>query len=452
MDAPLTLEFVDAIMLLIVIAQGALFMNRNAISLFSSSGIGDLGLKANNINTVIACELLKERMDLFHCNYPTTKCFQGDIWELKNSIIDYYRTTYNKPPFLILATPPCQGMSSNGMGKMLSDYRKGLRPKMDERNRLIIPAIEIIQALQPEWINLEYIYNMVNTLIYDEKNNLTNIIDYIKTSLGDNYFGSPVVVDAADYGVPQHRKRLITVLTRNPKAKDEFLRKGNLLPDFTHSESDSFSTRHWVTLREAIGDLPPLRAEKHKNTFPGFSGLHKVPILDEKKLFWIDNTPEGDTAFNNQCINPQCGYKGNKPHGTTHNKDGINQSNTDTPLYCCRCGSLLPRPWVEDKVTKEKRIMKGFVSAYKRMRWDEPASTLTQNFQYACSDNKLHPSQSRVLSLYEGLILQSIANYSFSFCIDGKKSTDSLIRDTIGESVPPQIIDLICAHILEFPD
>jgi len=96
--------------------------------------------------------------------------------------------------------------------------------------------------------------------------------------------------------------------------------------------------------------------------------------------------------------------------------------------------------------------MKGFVSAYKRMRWDEPASTLTQNFQYACSDNKLHPSQSRVLSLYEGLILQSITNYSFSFCINGKKCTDGLIRDTIGESVPPHIIDLICAHILEFPD
>lgn len=124
------------------------------------------------------------------------------------------------------------------MGKMLSDYRKGLRPKMDERNRLIIPAIDIIQALQPEWVILENVSNMVNTLIYDENNILTNIIDYIKTSLGDNYFGNPVVVDAVDYGVPQHRKRLITVLTRNQMAKNEFLRKGNLLPDFTHSESD----------------------------------------------------------------------------------------------------------------------------------------------------------------------------------------------------------------------
>lgn len=93
--------------------------------------------------------------------------------------------------------------------------------------------------------------------------------------------------------------------------------------------------------------------------------------------------------------------------------------------------------------------MKGFVSAYKRMNWDEPASTLTQNFQYACSDNKLHPDQSRVLSLYEGLIIQSIASYPFSFTIDGKLVSDGLIRDTIGESFPPRITDLICKHIIE---
>ena len=105
-------------------------MMRNAISLFSSSGIGDLGLKANGIETVIACELFEERMGLFRNNYPQAKCFQGDIWTLKDEIIDYYNTHYTVPPFLILATPPCQGMSSNGMGKMLSDYRKGLRPKM----------------------------------------------------------------------------------------------------------------------------------------------------------------------------------------------------------------------------------------------------------------------------------------------------------------------------------
>lgn len=426
-------------------------MPRNAISLFSSSGIGDLGLKANGINTIIGCELLEERMNLFRNNYPGAKCFQGDIWDLKDDIINYYRGIYAEAPFLILATPPCQGMSSNGMGKMLSDYRKGLRPKMDERNRLIIPSLEIICALQPEWVIFENVSNMTNTLIYDENNELINIIEYMKKTLGDNYFGESTVIDMADYGVPQHRKRLITVLSRNDnlKAKKSFASTGKLIPDYTHSINDSLVTHHWVTLREAIGELPSLRAEKGKNKAAGFDGLHKVPLLDEKKLFWVDNTPEGDTAFNNQCVNPECGYRGNTLHGASHDKDGINKFHTDTPLYCEKCGSLLPRPWVEDKKTGEKRLMKGFVSAYKRMKWDEPASTLTQNFQYACSDNKLHPSQSRVLSLYEGLVLQTIANYKYSFCVNGKNCSDGLIRDTIGESVPPRVIDLICAHIIQ---
>lgn len=422
---------------------------RNAISLFSSSGIGDLGLKANGINTIIACELLEDRINLFHNNYPDAKCFQGDIWMLKDKIVDYYKSTYTEAPFLILATPPCQGMSSNGMGKMLSDYRKGIRPKMDERNRLIIPAVEIILSLHPEWVILENVSNMINTLIYDENGELLNIIDYIKYKLGDIYCGEPIVIDAADYGVSQHRKRLITVLTRNKNAKRVFEIRGRLLPDFTHSENDTLFTRHWVTLREAIGELPALRAERGKNKAAGFNGLHKVPLLDTKKLFWIDNTKEGDTAFNNQCVNPECGYQGNKTHGASHDDNGINKSYTDTPLYCEKCGFILPRPWVEDAKTGERRLMKGFVSAYKRMKWDEPASTLTQNFQYACSDNKIHPSQSRVLSLYEGLILQSIADYDYSFCINGKMCSDGLIRDTIGESVPPRLIDLICAYIIE---
>lgn len=424
-------------------------MTRNAISLFSSSGIGDLGLKVNGIETIIGCELLEERMNLFHNNYPKAKCFQGDIWTLKDEIIDYYNENYAKRPFLILATPPCQGMSSNGMGKMLNDYRKGLRPKMDERNRLIIPALEIILSLRPEWVILENVANMTNTLIYDENGELVNIIVYIKQKLGSLYCGEPTVIDVADYGVPQHRKRLITVLSRNENAKKVFSSKNRLIPDFTHSAEDTLFTQHWITLREAIGELPALRAEKGKNVALGFGGLHKVPLLDEKKLFWIDNTKEGDTAFNNQCVNPDCGYQGNQTHGASHGTDGINKSYTDTPLYCEKCGALLPRPWVEDKKTGEKRLMKGFVSAYKRMRWDEPASTLTQNFQYACSDNKLHPSQSRVLSLYEGLVLQSIANYDYSFCINGKMCSDGLIRDTIGESVPPRVIDLICAYIIE---
>ena len=141
---------------------------KKAVSLFSSSGIGDLGLHNNGIKTVVACELLEERANLFKANNPDTKMFLGDIWELQEEIISYYQKNFTDNPFILLATPPCQGMSSNGMGKMLNDYRKGLRPKFDERNRLIIPAIQIIKKLQPDWIIFENVSNMGNTLIYDE--------------------------------------------------------------------------------------------------------------------------------------------------------------------------------------------------------------------------------------------------------------------------------------------
>ena len=63
---------------------------KKAVSLFCSSGIGDLGLKANEIDTVVACELLPERMRLFLHNFPEAKGFCGDIWNLKDDIIKYY--------------------------------------------------------------------------------------------------------------------------------------------------------------------------------------------------------------------------------------------------------------------------------------------------------------------------------------------------------------------------
>ena len=129
-------------------------------------------------------------------------------------------------------------------------------------------------------------------------------------------------------------------------------------------------------------------------------------------------------------------------------EDGRHQSRKDTPIYCSRCGSLLPRPTMLDRVTKERRLIKGFDSAYRRMSWDSPSPTLTQNFQYEASDKKLHPEQNRVLSVYEGLILQTINQYNYRFTINGKKISRVLCCDIIGESVPPLIIEMICRNII----
>ena len=386
-------------------------------------------------------------MRLFLHNHPEAKGFCGDIWELKDDIVNYYKEKYSDNPFIVIATPPCQGMSSNGMGTILNNLKKGIRPELDPRNKLVVPAIDIIKELRPDWVIFENVPNMINTVIEDG-DGVISIIEYINRELGDDYVGKPQVIDVADYGVPQHRNRLLTILTRTQEGKEEYRSSKQLIPIPTHSEKKTMFSEKWLTLKDAIFDLPPLSSRPGDNIDP-HNPLHKVPVLDEVKLSWVHNTPEGQTAMNNQCINPDCMYQGNTLHGATHNSEGVNRANTDTPLYCEKCGALLPRPYTVDKKTGEKRIMKAFVSAYKRMSWDVPASTLTQNFQYACSDNKLHPTQDRVLSLYEGLIIQTIARYPYSFEVNGKNVPDSLIRDTIGESVPPLLIDKIVKHIID---
>lgn len=431
----------------------------NAISLFSASGIGDIGLKANGISTVVSCEYLADRVHLFKQNHPESKCFIGDIWNEQDEVINYYKSNFDTEPFIILATPPCQGMSTNGAGKISSEIRKGNRPKLDPRNRLIIPALNIIKTLRPKWVLLENVPSMQNTIILDENDNLVNITDYIRKELGDEYVGRPEVIDCADYGVPQHRKRLITILSRTDAAKVHFAANNSLLPPPTHSIKGDALTAPWRTLRDTIGGLPFLdAADEDVNVtsdkiaeVTGYHPPHRVPLLDVKKHFWVRHTPEGKGAFDNQCSNKKCKYQDNPRRILVTGADGVQRySAIGTPTYCVKCGSLLPRPFVEewddthDNEGLAKRTMKGFNSIYRRMYWDRPAPTLTQNFQNISSDNKTHPSQNRVLSLYEAAVIQTITDYKFSFI----GASDSLIRDSIGESIPPRVVDVIVKHML----
>lgn len=416
---------------------------KRAICLFSSAGIGELGIKKNDIDIVLSNEKLCNRHKLYSVNYKDTKCFSGDIWDKKDDIIKYYRKNYGKDDlFLLYATPPCQGMSSNGVGKILNEVRKGNRSINDERNRLIIPTMYIIQKLKPRWILLENVQNMKNTVIYDENNRLINIMEYIEEKLGGNYWGKGEIINCADYGIPQIRKRLITIYTRDEKGKLYFKNHGTFLPNDEKEYKDK-----WLTLRDAIGNLPPIEAIEGKEARMDISPYYYVPILKKEKYWWLSNTKEGDTAFNNQCVNSKCMYQNNKRHGTNF-KDGLHRSNTDTPIYCEKCGQLLPRPVVKDKKTGKLRMIKGYDSAYRRMEWDKPAPTITKNFQYESSDRKIHPEQTRVLSIYEALIIQTINQYNYDFKIDNKTISDSLFREIIGESVPPKLIDIICKKIL----
>jgi DNA (cytosine-5)-methyltransferase 1 len=413
-----------------------------AVSLFSSAGIGELGLLKNGIDIVLSNEIDERRHQLYAHNFPSTKCVQGDVRVHKGEILDYWRDSFpGEVPFLVYATPPCQGMSTNGVGRLGYGVRAGERSPTDERNRLIIPAMDIVTALQPRWVLLENVPGMAKTEIQDEDGKLVNILKYVERRLGGEYVGRGEVVACEDYGIPQTRRRLITIYTRVPGGIEYFNRNG-----FTFFPETWRKPR--VTLREAIGQLPPLDAERGNDSRPDFHPLHYVPVMKPEKYWWISHTPEGDTAFNNQCVNPTCGFQGNERYRDVH-ENGGSRRRGDTPVHCSECGELLPRPSLVDRKTGDRRLIRGFHSAYRRMKWDVPATTLTQNFLYEASDNKVHPDQNRVLSIYEALILQTIAEYEYDFSPGGTRVPDPWIAEIIGESVPPRLIDMICAMMVE---
>lgn len=412
----------------------------SAVSLFSSAGIGDLGLLASGFDVIASSELIKQRHDLYSANFPSAHCFTGDIREHKEDLVKYVRGKLNGDDlFLLLATPPCQGMSTNGAGKLLAEIRAGNRPPMDERNRLIVPTMDVVKALRPQWLVLENVPGMQHAVILDRAGKPINLLEFIRREIGPDYVGSSEVVSCSDYGVPQVRKRLITIFTRHAEAAAYFRKHGSFLPEGGKTKP--------VTLRQAIGHLPALNPCIGPMSHQEFHPLHYVQPMDPEKYWWIENTREGETAFNNQCVAEGCGYTGNPPHVDRTAADRADKTESSA-LFCRSCGSLLPRPSLIDEHTGGRRLIKGFHSAYRRMRWDEPSHALTRNFPFEASDNKIHPEQHRPLSIYEAMILQTIADYDFSFDLNGKRVGRKVIADVIGESVPPRLIEHISKRLL----
>ena len=411
----------------------------SAVCLFSSAGIGELGLQAAGIEVLLANELLPARATLYRENFAH-EMIEGDILDRKAEFIEKARLKLaGNELFLLYATPPCQGMSSNGMGKLKAEVESGRRSHEDQRNRLVIPAMDVAVALRPRWVMLENVPGMEKTDIRTTGTRSENIISYIRKRLGADYVGCSEVVACEDYGVPQRRKRLITIFTRDPGGKALFALNGGTFFSASMREPQ-------VTLRQAIGSAPPLDARVGKSEARWYHPYHYVPVMAQLKHLWVKHTKEGATAFNNQCINPKCRSQANPGH-----KDvkigGKWVSSREIPIYCQECGELLPRPHVLEN--GRARLLRGFHSAYRRMKWDETARTLTQNFIYEASDNKIHPSQNRVLSIYEAMVLQTITRYEYTFRVGGKDISTAQIAEVIGESVPPYLIEKIGRMMLQ---
>ena len=372
------------------------------LSLFANVGIAEAYLKEIGIEVVLANEIDQKRVKFYNHLYPETEMICGDITkdEIKTELIE---KSIQKGVDLIMATPPCQGMSTAGK-----------QEKWDVRNTLICHAIDIIKKVKPKYVFLENVpEQLITYIIYKGKETL--IPDYIKAELGNDYnFNDEFLINAERHGVPQTRERAIILLTRK-----------DLDHTWTYPKKQKI-----ITLEEALKDVPSLdpevtdiSKEENKKLFPDFekkkeeglkvSKWHYPPKHVYRQVYCMMHTPSGQTAFNNI------------PEFRPKKLDGS--------------------------------FVKGFKNTYKRQCWDKPGFTVTMYNRTIGSQNNVHPgkyigkdengydiySDPRVLTIYELMILTSLPK---DWDIPDWAS-DSFIRQVIGEGIPPMLVKDIMKEI-----
>lgn len=397
------------------------FSTLTAISLFSGAGISDLGYELAGFQIIVQSEKDLDRADICEQNFPHSTCIKGDIDETWEEIIKQYQKGAGQQRLSLLSiTPPCQGMSSSNPGRgKITNPEHGVR---DGRNLLLLSAIPIINNLKPRVVVAENVPALLNRVIR-EKN--TGKITTVVQAFADGLTGYELfvgVVQMADYGIPQLRRRAILVAVHEDEIWLENLKKNKLLPWVrpTHSEAAIDNRKKWVSVRSWLNQMRYLALDAKTKPSNPKDPLHYVPSYDGDRYLMVSSIPpySGKNAYQNS-ICPDC------------NKNSI-------PLgvaYCPHCGNLLRnRPYVLGKDGKA-RLIKGFNSSYRRMPPDRPASTVTTNSSHVGSDYKIHPWENRVLSARECADLQTVPR-TFKWDWAFENDHRYYIRNVIGEALP----------------
>ena len=361
-----------------------------ALSLFANIGVAEALFEQAGVEVVLANEVDKRRADLYRSIYPKTEMICGDITceDTQKELLKLAKTLRVN---LVLATPPCQGMSI-----------AGTRDPRDQRNQLIFYALKIIKILRPDFVLLENVQRQLKTKILLE--NIEMLIpEYIERELGSEYsFNDIKVLNTVDYGVPQSRQRNIYLASK----KNQPHRWEAPPPD-----------NKIITLERSIGNLPsvdPLLSEgleMTKTKYPHFhetaeiaaqvSKWHKPPRHPWRHVEWMIHTPTGKSAIFN-------------PEHYPRNKDG-------SPIH-------------------------GHHNHYRRLKWDSPCRTVTMFNAYISTLCSVHPgrpiesdlfgsiySDARALTIFELMIVMSIPS---DWNIPAELN-ESFFRSVIGEGIPP---------------
>ena len=389
-----------------------------AVSLFSGAGLSDLGYQMAGFRFVVQVEVDEQRAAIGAANFPRSTWLTRDVRGSVDEVADAYYVNTSRRLDLLVATPPCQGMSSSNPSR--GKRRSPRAQELEAKNRLMLEVIPVAQRLRPRVIVAENVRPVLTLNVEYEGANRT-VIDHMRHHLSD-YEVFPVVVNVADYGIPQVRRRALVVAIHKgePCLATMSSRKETPLPRTTHSERPTNGALPWVSIRQwlQLMEYDYLDAQS-EDMARGEHWLHFVPSYGPDRYIQISHIPpnSGRSAFeNDEC--PSCGI----------------QRVAEELILCPSCDAVMRnRPYVDRN--GQPSLIKGFNSSYRRMRPERPAYTITTNSSHIGSDFKVHPWENRVLSILECADLQTLPRF-YDWTRAKENRTLYLIRNLIGEAFP----------------
>ena len=356
-----------------------------AIDIFSGCGGGSCGLSLSGFKIKSAVEIEKRAVNTY-LNYKPlekVKVLNDDICNLNGKQILNAARIKNDDIYLFAGCPPCQNFSRQNP----SNKKKSI----EDRKKLLFEFLRIIEEIKPPFILMENVPG-----IKSDFNKV--ILDEFLERLKRYYYVKENILNAADYGVPQVRKRFVLHAVRKDINKElESIGFVFDLPKVTHNKNGDKGFKKWKTVKEVIDDLPKIKAgEEYKDD--GKIHNHKCANLSKMNLKRI------------KIIRKNGG-----------SRDGLPE---DLILDCHK------------KKDKNGKAFSGHGDVYGIMNPDKPAPTITGGCLCYSKGRYGHYNQDRAISIREAARLQTFPD---DFMFDNSLTSSAL---QIGNAVP---IDLVRA-------
>ncbi len=392
------------------------------IDLFGAPGGMSLGFKLAGMRSLGALDIFSYGIETYKRNFRDTPkknmvCLdanQSDIVKQFQHITSLKRGDVD----IIIGGPPCQGFSNVGRAVISRLIRDGKRngsshnPKFinDKRNNLYKSFIKFVDKFRPQAVVMENVQGMLS---YKNGRVVEQIQDDFRTAGYSNV--SYNVLNAVEYGVPQFRKRIFFMATRNG-TEISWPKKTH----FSKSEIDGgFATKNakdYVTVSDAIGDLPILSIpKKGSNTYDSIKKYRRLPSCQ----------------FQNWARGRQ---------NLLHNN--ITRWHRKKDLTVFR-NMGQGEKWSDLSHSDRKKIGyndTSFSDKWRRLSNIEPSWTVLSHIS---KDGYMyiHPGQNRTISVREAARLQGFPDH-FVFC----GSRTAQFRQ-IGNAVPPLLAAAIAKHL-----